>query len=725
MVQIVTDRDGTQHRFPDNATPEQMKAALDALKSGAYQSEFADLMRERELAREVRDTPTLATEVGAVGEGVGRGTANFLGTPADLMAAALNLLGDAVVPPGFEEDEQGRPLPLFDIPDIEKPVMGADWIAQNLDALGMGTTPEPRSALGRILTQGAIDVGSALAPVPFARGLKPFLKPGGTPMLAAEAMATKPGLQAGVGLGSGLTRGGSQEIFPDSPVADLVSSLVGGLTVAGAVPAGTNLVQRLIRGGTNILGKQDPLQQASTLLQNALRRDQTTPAMVGDRMVDAANRGVPLSVVDAAGRNTLRLGDSTIIVPSAGSDAAADYLIGRQLDQGPRIIDQLDKFIADPNAFKQATDALMDQRKTAAAPLYQKAFEFVPDLTPRLQQFLDDPIVSAGLKRGIEIQRLEALAANTPFQPYEVVLNDLGELTLKTVPNFRALDAIKRGLDDILEGYRNEFGKLVLDERGRAIDQVRRAFVSHMDEINPDYRAAREAWAGPSEAMDAMWQGRTFANGDIENMAANFDKMAPSLKEFFRLGVSRELRSVLDKGGESADNVRRIFGSRDQQARLATIFPDAESFDAFKNAMGLERLTTSSKNFMLGNSATIGRNVALEDADTMLAQGAMDFAENGWRGVLSKWLRRGRDRSLGINEDTADELSKVLFSEDPEAVGRLFLAAPPRTPWAARTARDLTAAELIRQLGYGVAPNYDIPANRRGGRVCGALAALK
>src|SRR3546814_19291831 len=91
-----------------------------------------------------------------------------------------------------------------------------------------------------------------------------------------------------------------------------------------------------------------------------------------------------------------------------------------------------------------------------------------------------------------------------------LAFNDAGDVVFEETPaNMRTLDYIKRGLDDVLERYRDPTtGRLVLDNTGRAIDQTRRALLDELDNINPDYAKARAAWAGPSQNLDRSEERR-------------------------------------------------------------------------------------------------------------------------------------------------------------------------------------------------------------------------
>jgi hypothetical protein len=54
-----------------------------------------------------------------------------------------------------------------------------------------------------------------------------------------------------------------------------------------------------------------------------------------------------------------------------------------------------------------------------------------------------------------------------------------------------------------------------LSQEGVAIDKVRAAFLSKLDQINPDYAAARQAWAGPTVTQNAFNRGMNIFRGAL------------------------------------------------------------------------------------------------------------------------------------------------------------------------------------------------------------------
>lgn len=241
--------------------------------------------------------------------------------------------------------------------------------------------------------------------------------------------------------------------------------------------------------------------------------------------------------------------------------------------------------------------------------------------SPRVQQFLDDPIAKSGLARGMEIQRLEALAQGRRFNPMELAItgvDDAGMPIVDKVPNLRTLDAIKRGLDDTLEQYRDKMtGRLVLDERGRAIEGVRKSLVSELDNLTGGaegpYAQARASWAGPSQSMDAMARGNQFVNQDPRVLAEMVAKMSPSDQGFFRIGVADKVREIVSRVQDGADATRRLFGNDRIRSQLRAVFPDDASFASFQKEMEREALFARTRNQVTGNSRTAYRTAGQED----------------------------------------------------------------------------------------------------------------
>lgn len=230
--------------------------------------------------------------------------------------------------------------------------------------------------------------------------------------------------------------------------------------------------------------------------------------------------------------------------------------------------------------------------RQAALSVFQRAKSDVENNTPgavwspRIQQFIDDPIVRSGLNKGLQIQRLEALAAGKKFNPNEYAVTGVdehGNHVISGVPNMRLLDAGKKGLDNIVEGYRNPItGKLALDQYGNAVNQVRASYVKELDSLNPDYAAARGSWSGPSQSLDALHAGRGIFQPDSELTAQRISSLKPGDLHYFKTGVLRAIDDVANNSPSGATALNSLLAKPNVQTKLTAAFGSPEAFQKFR-----------------------------------------------------------------------------------------------------------------------------------------------
>lgn len=333
---------------------------------------------------------------------------------------------------------------------------------------------------------------------------------------------------------------------------------------------------------------------------------------------------------------------------------------------------------------------------------------------PRIQQFLDDPVFRGGLKKGMEIQRLEALAAGKPFNPSEYAITGIdqaGNPVVGNVPNMRLLDAGKKGLDAIIQGERNSVtGKL--SEYGRAVDQVRRSYLGQLDQINPDYAAARAAWSGPSSSMDAVQQGQTMFGRSPSEISHEFSRLSPNDQEFYRLGAADSLKRSIAKTGMGGDEAKRIIGNQDTQDQLRAIFPTQDGYNKFIQTATNENRIFNTKYKAIGGSET-GARVAQDAAPPSPALGhAVQTAMSAGEGALgsaafSAMRMLGALMSHGVEHPEVNAAAtRLMLNTDPAAQKALLAKI-----LASQSAPAL-APSLGRPLVTGAAQG--VPALLRG-----------
>jgi hypothetical protein len=179
-----------------------------------------------------------------------------------------------------------------------------------------------------------------------------------------------------------------------------------------------------------------------------------------------------------------------------------------------------------------------------------------------------------------------------------------------SAPSMRLLDAVKRGYDDIVEGFRDPVsGRLNLNQYGRAVNQVRAAYVKNLRDKFPEYGQALDAWGGPSQSLGALKAGQGFMNresGEIEGYLSN---LTPGDKEFYKLGAAQALRKVINKTGEEGNEARRLL-TTDIRQKLRPLFDDDASYEKFLHSVDAENRMFKTNTDVMKGSQTQERAMA-------------------------------------------------------------------------------------------------------------------
>ena len=150
----------------------------------------------------------------------------------------------------------------------------------------------------------------------------------------------------------------------------------------------------------------------------------------------------------------------------------------------------------------EAMQGAITARQQAASPLYQRAYANGIQWNDELANLMTRPAMREAWTRA---QQIAANEGHTLPQIISVAQD--GTVTINRVPDMRAIDYIKRGLDDVVQGARNQTTGRIETDAGRGVDRLRREFLGIVDGLNPDYAAARAQFASDSPGVTAITQG--------------------------------------------------------------------------------------------------------------------------------------------------------------------------------------------------------------------------
>lgn len=552
------------------------------------------------------------------------------------------------------------------------------------------------------------------------------------------ALGTAAEIAGGIGSGAGLARGGvtlmraGQGFVPRVLAGATEGAGYGAVAGAGnsedrtagairgagyGAAAGTALpvlaaAARPFAGAalSNLSARVNPDAYTDRLLAKDMAASGRSRMDIARDVADANAAGQPLTVADVMGTEGQRRLVSAAKASGPGRQITTDFLERRQAGQAERVGDILEEGLGVSGTARQEAERLGQQARTNAAPLYARSDAYPIQWDARLGEFINDPIAQKALQQGMKIQRLEALASGQPFNPADYTIAGFNEAASQpgvqaAGPNMRTLDAIKKGFDDLLEQYRDKTtGRLVLDAEGRAIEQVRRAYVQHLDSLNPDYAAARRAWAGPAQQQEAIGRGRQMAQGGrSENNIADYNAMNPAQQAGVRSGYADTLVGQIDRGRRGVNAAGRFTSAKDTAELGAMSQYQGPVMPGTQNEL-LRRLEREGVMYQTRNKALGGSSTAENLAD--MADTGVDPAlvSSLMRGDFVGALKAGGmgvlNQASGNTAAVREQIARKYLGLTGDDVGTMLRRAGARLR-GGRMKADRTERAVIRGLLSG------------------------
>lgn len=243
----------------------------------------------------------------------------------------------------------------------------------------------------------------------------------------------------------------------------------------------------------------------------------------------------------------------------------------------------------------------------------------------------------------------------------------------------QTLDYTKRGLDDVIDNLpRGLNGRPIMDENYRAVDGVRSAFLREMDRINPAYRDARAAYAGPAQSREALAVGQDAYTMTPDEIRLMVKSRSPDQLSQMQLGYRGQLVDHANKVRDASNPFEATLGSPTARDRVEALYPGNPGNEVLFRRQEIERQLARNTNDILGNSKTAQRQIADQA-----------FAESPWPSLgadalsvatgqvptasAARALGAGKVKdmlTLGASsraEAKAEGLAPILFEDNPSA----------------------------------------------------------
>jgi hypothetical protein len=443
-----------------------------------------------------------------------------------------------------------------------------DLVKAEREGLRKYAEENPRTAV-------ASELGGALVPALFTggAGAVPSVSKAVGPKLAGMLFGKAPSIprMMGYGAGSGaVTAVGTSE----KPPGELGGEAVKGATV-GAVTTGTlGLLGKYVAMPAfskikQSLGFGDANKAADLAIVKALEKDGMTPDQALAKM-QAMSRG-EITLADL-GENTAALLRNATAAPSPARRIGKSELVNREMERIPRVSEDLRTLMSGSKDFYTDVLDLIKKRKDEADPLYKAAYAgaptFSPATAPDIARLRNLPTFKEAMKIGAK-----RMADN------EIDITDPRN-------TLRGLHETKIALDDMIENAMREGS----GGQAATLLNMKRRLLADMEKASPEYKIARQTFAGDSELLTAMKEGQqiyTMPELDMRKLIDRF-KDSPSEYDAFRSGISQAMLEKLRVAGPTADPVKSIL-SRDAEQKLRRAFRDDAAFDEFKDRLMQEQ----------------------------------------------------------------------------------------------------------------------------------------
>ena len=480
-------------------------------------------------------------------------------------------------------------------------------------------------------------------------------------------LATGSAMGAGTSLMNPVTEPAQQKDYGETLKSNMMMGGIlgpvfqGGAKAAGAL--GSNIAQRISESSA---GEAAKLKLAEVLSKSGIG-SLFEPGGGGNALTQIeaklAKLGPEATLFDAAGQPTKVLLDTLATLPGQAKTYVEQLIRSRQATRPKRIMTAADESLKTGGAGYQTTlDALVEQRKNAADPLYQQIRGLSVKVDPELYKLLQ-----ASKKSHAKYEELVQLNRETPIDLSKIKAGD-------DIP-FDALDKVKQALYDLGNDAKGKFGEPT--NISASYDKLRRDLISKADKLSPKdsttnepiYKMARNAFEGPSQLKNAVEAGRTAMKNDQIGVSELMKDMGASELEAFRIGALQGLR---DKVGTKAGQTQML----DFWRETKTSGPLKEIFgnDYRKFTAALFREENLKKIESVGRGSQTAQRLLsageLDAQDAMQAGQAVASAGAGNPApLLTSVMNIGK--KISTPEQTRNEMAKLLLQKGPFAMRTL------------------------------------------------------
>jgi len=527
-----------------------------------------------------------------------------------------NLIGDVAI--GAWNDITGQQIPGT-----------SQWMQAQLNRTGVQQGTGPIAAVERA-------IGGAGLPIAAGQNIA-SLAPLATGPAAQATAATTGALsgEAARGLGYG-------------PKTQLAASLLGGFAGGAALPSA-------LQGGRAAVQYMRP-----TAEQQLTR---TAQAIGEPVMPQLAALGEKATLADVSPGYT-GLAQGVVARTPVTRQMAGQAMAERVKDLSGRMLTTMQDVMGKEGNLYEDVMNQMQVRSQNAGPLYKAAYAQPIAVTVKGQQkvtqALSKLLNTDAVQRAIPLARRIASNEQRPFD--ENNLQSAG---------IQAWDDIKRGMDDVIEANRDQFGRL--NQVGNSTKNVKDQLLTILDN-NKTYKLARNTYAGDSAVKNALEFGGSVLGSKMSpgEAKATFNAMSPSEQDAALSGLAGAIKSQIGRVKEDTMSAMNFIRTPNNKEKIVSMLGN-EGYGKLRKFVETEVTYRKTMADVVGGAQTQLRQEAARSVNR-----AIEVPTQAPR--LAEGVLRSISKVTGLSDKEATKLTRLVATPEgkDQAIKILIKAGMPK-----------------------------------------------
>jgi hypothetical protein len=510
-------------------------------------------------------------------------------------------------------------------------------------------------------------------------------------LAAATGASRLPWIARAIGAGAGT---GALFGAGEAPPGQRLQGAAEGALVGGglAIPtAGLGaLGSKALQGAAGYFA---PETAAEAEIARAMARDVASPEGRQEvaQQLAAARTGRPgaATLLDIGGENITGLGERIAATPGAGRAQLIPTLTAWQREQRTRIADDLRDALGTTQSATATVDDMIASQAANARPLYRIAQDFQAERVPEVAAAFQDATRSGYGRAAVNSRAFRQLLES-----------EYGVERASDAPLMAQIDAFKRTLDD-------NIGAAIRVGRGneaRVMTNLKKDLLATVDQYNPAYAQARQAFAGPAAVMDALEQGKGIYRISSEELPGILAGMTDSERQAFRDGAFTQIVGRIGDDPAKLPDLTKYVRSPAMREKIGMLIQDPALKARWEQAiLPFEMRRSEYIGRITGGSPTARRRGERKDADDLVLDLLADGVLHGSpMGLLSRALSGTR---TWLKERLRPKIDKAVAAKliDPNVTRDVFQRAqayrPPSPALPAAAVGGALAPPTAQQLG--------------------------